>query len=40
MARNASSPIVSAITARSHTGGMRRTQGSQSMPSAMGITPT
>jgi hypothetical protein len=40
MARYASSPTVSAITARSHVRGMRRTHGSHSMPSATGITPT
>ena len=40
MARNASSPTVSAMTARSHDGGIRRTHGSHSMPSATGITPT
>ena len=40
MARNASSPTVSAITTRSQPGGMRRTHGSQSIPSAIGITPT
>ena len=40
MARNASSPIVSAITARSQPGGIRRIHGSHSIPSATGITPT
>jgi hypothetical protein len=40
MTRNASSPTVSAITTRSQPGGMRRTQGNQSMPRATGITPT
>ena len=40
IARNASSPIVSAITPRSQPGGMRRIHGSQSIPSAIGITPT
>ena len=40
IARNASSPIVSAMTARSQPGGMRRIHGSQSIPSAIGITPT
>ena len=40
MARKASRPMVSAITTRSPVGGMRRIHGSQSMPSAIGITPT
>ncbi len=39
-ARNASSPIVSAITTRSHVAGIRRTHGSHSIPSAIGMTPT
>ena len=40
MARKASRPTVSAITARSQPGGMRRTHGSHSIPSATGMTPT
>jgi hypothetical protein len=40
MARNPSSPTVSAMIARSHCGGTRRIQGSHSIPSATGITPT
>ena len=38
MARKASRPTVIAMIARSQAGGIRRTQGSQSMPSATGIT--
>ena len=38
--RKASSPTVTAITTRSQEGGMRRTHGSHSIPSATGITPT
>jgi hypothetical protein len=40
MAKNASRPMVSAITTRNPVGGMRRIHGSQSMPRAIGITPT
>ncbi len=40
IARNASSPTVSAITARSQPGGMLRIHGSHSIPSATGMTPT
>ena len=40
MARNASSPTVSAMITRSQRGGMRRIHGSHSIPSATGITPT
>ena len=40
IARNASRPTVSAITARSEPGGMRRIHGSHSIPSATGMTPT
>src|SRR5919109_774119 len=39
-ARNASSPAVSAMKAASHSGAARRSDGSQSSPSATGTIPT
>ena len=40
MPRNVSRPAVSAMNAASHFGSARRSDGSQSRPSAIGTTPT